>query len=87
MTGTMAVGRVVLLLLGLASLLAVEASQPKTENFAAWLAAQSSAKAQSAYEEVETTQVCLQELGYKNCRCLHAKNIDGTPYCTREHIE
>jgi len=86
-TGTMTVGRAVLLLLGFASLLAVEATQPKTENFAAWIAAQPSARVQTAYEEVETVQVCLHELGYQNCRCLHDKTVDGTPYCTREHIE
>jgi len=73
----MAVERVVLLL-ALASLLAVHAADVKPAgSFVDWLAKQSSTKAQTAssyYEEVESETVCLQAARIQSCSTLHEKN-------------
>jgi len=71
----MAVERVVLLL-ALASLLAVHAADVKPAgSFVDWLARQSSTKAHTAQaEEVETASPCLQLARLGSCKCLHSDN-------------
>jgi len=64
----MAVTRVVLLL-ALVAVVAVNAAP--TQRFIDFIESGSSAKVQNAYEEVESTSVCLQQVGDKSCRCLH----------------
>jgi len=76
----MAVTRVVLCL-ALAALVAVNAAP--TQRFVDFIESGSSAKVQSAYEtayeEVESTSVCLQQVGDKFCSCLHGDETS----CTR----
>jgi len=71
----MAVTRVVLFL-ALASVVAVNAAP---SGFLDFIASGSKAKAQSAYEEVETTSTCLQLSHNKACFCLDPL-VDGVCY-------
>jgi len=69
-------GKRLVLVLALASLLAVNASH--SGSFTSWLANKSTAKTQGAYEEVEVTSTCLQLIANKNCRSMRL--ADGS--CT-----
>jgi len=71
----MAVERLVLFL-ALASLVAVNAAS--SGRFIDFISSGSKVKAQSAYEEVDTTSSCLQISGCSGCRC--ADDRDGTCY-------
>jgi len=63
-------GKRLVLVLALACLLAVNAAE--SGSFIKWLDGKVSAKTQSAYEEIETTSTCLQQIAHRNCRYFDA---------------
>jgi len=78
----------------LACLLASQAHAANYElpsaTFVQWLSHQSPAAKvgiAATYEEVESTAACLQEVHYRNCRCLNEQVVNGYKYCTHDYIE
>lgn len=53
-----------------------------------WLAQQqTAAKARLSYSAVETTEVCLQEVIDRNCRCINTNAAEPPTACLRFYVE